>query len=175
MTFLDGRQGAVRSWICQSKHSATFQDLFLVCVGKLCLRALLHLKPREELRSSPFSPGATRSAVKATGAKAHSLIAQVYARRGCHGPSPALPCVAFPRRRDRGLALAGSGGAPRPPQSAGLHDLPLLPASPRTGVHPAAHLPLHQGLIAHGEHLKHRCSGWSEDLHRQRGWAPEVA
>ena len=34
---------------------------------------------------------------------------------------------------------------------------------------------LHQGLIAHGEHLTHRCSGWSEDLHRQRGWAPEVA
>jgi hypothetical protein len=34
---------------------------------------------------------------------------------------------------------------------------------------------LHQGLIAHGEHLSHRCSGWTEDLHRQRGWAPEVA
>ena len=34
---------------------------------------------------------------------------------------------------------------------------------------------LHQGLIAQGEHLSHRCSGWSEDLHRQRGWAPEVA
>ena len=34
---------------------------------------------------------------------------------------------------------------------------------------------LHQGLNAHGEHLTHRCSGWSEDLHRQRGWAPEVA
>ncbi|MFM9088834.1 MAG: galactose oxidase [Cyanobium sp.] len=34
---------------------------------------------------------------------------------------------------------------------------------------------LQQGLIAYGEHLTHRCSGWSEDLHRQRGWAPEVA
>ena len=34
---------------------------------------------------------------------------------------------------------------------------------------------LHQGLIAHGDHLTHRCSGWTEDLHRQRGWAPEVA
>jgi len=34
---------------------------------------------------------------------------------------------------------------------------------------------LHQGLIAHGEHLTHRCSSWSEDLHRHRGWAPEVA
>jgi hypothetical protein len=34
---------------------------------------------------------------------------------------------------------------------------------------------LHQGLIAHGEHLTHRYSGWTEDLHRHRGWAPEVA
>jgi hypothetical protein len=34
---------------------------------------------------------------------------------------------------------------------------------------------LHQGLISHGEHLTHRCSGWTEDLHRQQGWAPEVA
>lgn len=34
---------------------------------------------------------------------------------------------------------------------------------------------LHRDLIAHGEHLMHRSSGWSEDLHRQRGWVPEVA
>jgi hypothetical protein len=34
---------------------------------------------------------------------------------------------------------------------------------------------LHQGLIAHGDHLTHRCSGWTEDLHRQRDWAPELA
>jgi len=27
---------------------------------------------------------------------------------------------------------------------------------------------LHQGLIAHSEHLSHRCSCWAEDLHRQR-------
>jgi hypothetical protein len=30
-------------------------------------------------------------------------------------------------------------------------------------------------LIAHGEHLTHRCSGWTQEQHRQRGWAPEVA
>ena len=41
-------------------------------------------------------------------------------------------------------------------------DIPLL----------ACHL--HQGLIAHGEHLTRRCSGWTENLRRQRGWAPEV-
>lgn len=34
---------------------------------------------------------------------------------------------------------------------------------------------LHQGLIAHGQHLSHRCSSWTEELHRSQGWAPEVA
>ena len=34
---------------------------------------------------------------------------------------------------------------------------------------------LHQGLIAHGEHLVSRCQGWNADMTRQRGWAPEVA
>jgi hypothetical protein len=34
---------------------------------------------------------------------------------------------------------------------------------------------LHQGLIAHGEHLTSRCRGWTDDLVRQKGWAPEVS
>ena len=34
---------------------------------------------------------------------------------------------------------------------------------------------LHQGLLAHGEHLTRRCQGWTKDQVRQRGWAPEVA
>ena len=34
---------------------------------------------------------------------------------------------------------------------------------------------LNQGLIAHGEHLTSRCQGWTDDMVRQRGWAPEVA
>ena len=34
---------------------------------------------------------------------------------------------------------------------------------------------LHQGLLAQGEHLIRRCQGWTEDMTRQRGWAPEVA
>jgi len=34
---------------------------------------------------------------------------------------------------------------------------------------------LHQGLIAHGEHLTSRCQGWTDDMVRQNGWAPEVA
>ncbi|TVS03964.1 MAG: galactose oxidase [Cyanobium sp. PLM2.Bin73] len=33
---------------------------------------------------------------------------------------------------------------------------------------------LHQGLLAHGEHLTHRCPNWTEDLARLRGWAPEA-
>jgi hypothetical protein len=34
---------------------------------------------------------------------------------------------------------------------------------------------LHQGLIGQGEHLTSRCQGWSDDMARQRGWAPEIA
>ena len=34
---------------------------------------------------------------------------------------------------------------------------------------------LHQGLLAHGEHLTRRCQGWTDDMTRQRGWCPEVA
>ena len=33
---------------------------------------------------------------------------------------------------------------------------------------------LHQGLIAHGEHLTQRCQGSTDDLVRQRGWAPRA-
>jgi hypothetical protein len=34
---------------------------------------------------------------------------------------------------------------------------------------------VHQGLIAHGEHLTRRCSGWMENRYWQRGWVAEVA
>jgi hypothetical protein len=33
---------------------------------------------------------------------------------------------------------------------------------------------LHQGLIAQGDHLISRCQGWTDDMARQRGWAPEA-
>jgi hypothetical protein len=33
---------------------------------------------------------------------------------------------------------------------------------------------LHQGLLAQGEHLTHRCQGWTDDMTRQRRWAPEA-
>lgn len=33
---------------------------------------------------------------------------------------------------------------------------------------------LHQGLIGHGEQLTRRCRHWTEELHHQRGWAPEA-
>ena len=26
-----------------------------------------------------------------------------------------------------------------------------------------------------GDPLTHRCNGWTEELHRQRGWTPEAA
>ncbi|TWB86853.1 hypothetical protein FB106_1313 [Synechococcus sp. Ace-Pa] len=44
---------------------------------------------------------------------------------------------------------------------AGVNCIPLLTCQ------------LHQGLLVQGEHLTHRCHGWTEDLSRQRGWAPE--
>jgi hypothetical protein len=46
---------------------------------------------------------------------------------------------------------------------AGVNGIPLLTCQ------------LHQGLIAHGEHLTSRCQGWTDHLVRQKGWAPEVA
>jgi hypothetical protein len=46
---------------------------------------------------------------------------------------------------------------------AGVNCIPLLTCQ------------LHQGLIAHGEHLSSRCQGWTDDMTRQQGWAPEVA
>jgi len=46
---------------------------------------------------------------------------------------------------------------------AGVNCIPLLTCQ------------LHQGLLAHGEHLTRRCTGWTEDMTRQRGWCPEVA
>ena len=33
---------------------------------------------------------------------------------------------------------------------------------------------LHRGQIAQGEHLIRRCQGWTDDVVRQRGWAPEL-
>jgi hypothetical protein len=29
--------------------------------------------------------------------------------------------------------------------------------------------------MAQGEHLTHRCQGWTDHMTRQRGWCPEVA
>jgi len=33
---------------------------------------------------------------------------------------------------------------------------------------------LYRGQIAQGEHLIRRYQGWTDDMVRQRGWAPEV-
>lgn len=34
---------------------------------------------------------------------------------------------------------------------------------------------LYEGLRNQGEHLSRRCQGWTDDLARQRGWAPQGA
>ncbi len=41
---------------------------------------------------------------------------------------------------------------------AGVNCIPLLTCQ------------LHQGLLAHGEHLTRRCQGWTDDMTRQRWW-----
>jgi hypothetical protein len=46
---------------------------------------------------------------------------------------------------------------------AGVNCIPLLTCQ------------LHQGLLAHGEHLTRHCLGWTDDMTRQRGWCPEEA
>jgi hypothetical protein len=46
---------------------------------------------------------------------------------------------------------------------AGVNCIPLLTCQ------------LHQGMIAQGGHLTHRCQGWTDDMVQQRCWAPEVA
>jgi hypothetical protein len=46
---------------------------------------------------------------------------------------------------------------------AGVNCIPVL----------ACHL--HQSLIPHGEHLTSRCQGWTDDMVRQRSWAPGAA
>ncbi|MCP9889380.1 galactose oxidase [Cyanobium sp. ATX 6A2] len=33
---------------------------------------------------------------------------------------------------------------------------------------------LRQSLLAQGEHLTHRCQGWTDDMAQQRGWAPKA-
>jgi hypothetical protein len=32
---------------------------------------------------------------------------------------------------------------------------------------------LHQALVAQGEHLTSRCQGWTDNMVRQKDWAPE--
>jgi hypothetical protein len=43
---------------------------------------------------------------------------------------------------------------------------------PGANCNPLLTCHLHGGLIAHGEHPTHRCQGWTDDMVRQRGWAP---
>ena len=43
----------------------------------------------------------------------------------------------------------------------------------RANCNPVLTCQLHQGLIAHGEHLTSRCQGWTDDMARQRSCAPE--
>jgi hypothetical protein len=103
-----------------------------------------------------------------------SLLVQVYAWRGLMATSRIRPtavaassdCEAWPYLDE---------GVLRPSRSrkvcmtchwfrhhAGAECIPVLTCQ------------LHRGQIAQGEHLIRRCQGWTDDMVRQRGWAPEV-
>ena len=73
------------------------------------------------------------------------------------------------------MALSRRRRAAQDPQPQGLHDLPQFRHHAGANCIPLLTCQLQQGLIAHGEHLTSRCQGWTDDMVRQRGWAPEVA
>lgn len=56
-----------------------------------------------------------------------------------------------------------------PPLPQGLPHLPLVSPPRRGDFIPTLTCQLHQGLLAHGEHLIRRCQGWTEDHEGQRG------
>ena len=74
----------------------------------------------------------------------------------------------------RELALPGSRHSPLQPEPQGVHDLPQFRHHAGPECIPVLTCQLHRGLIAQGEHLLNRCQGWTDDMARQRGWAPEV-
>jgi len=78
------------------------------------------------------------------------------------------------KSRLRGLALPGRGRAAPQPEPQGVHDLPQFRHHAEAECIPMLTCQLHRGQIAQGEHLIRRCQGWTDDMARQRGWAPEV-
>jgi hypothetical protein len=72
------------------------------------------------------------------------------------------------------MAISGSGRCSGAQKEGG--QLPPLGQAGRAGrvlMSSGFTCQLHQGLIAHGEHLTSRCQGWTEDQVRQKCWAPE--
>lgn len=76
------------------------------------------------------------------------------------GVATLLPPRALPQGEERGLALAYSGTAPFQRQPRACMTCRWFSHHSRLNCIPV---------------LTHRCSGWTEDLHPHRGWAPEVA
>ena len=111
------------------------------------------------------------------------------ARRLCGRASPVAPCSCTQGRRtaawrvspgSRSWALlapyrwAQSGAA-----CAGEERLAVLTSNAGGSIHESeamtmvARAQALQPALAHGEHLTHRCQGWTDDMTRQRGWCPE--
>jgi hypothetical protein len=100
-------------------------------------------------QKQPLSTTAEPIRQDATGA---TVLVHVYALAMIHG-------CPFPPARSRKVCMTCHWFR----HHAGVNCIPVLTCQ------------LHQGLIAHGEHLTSRCQGWTDDLVRQKGWAPEVA
>jgi len=139
---------------------------------------------KDPLAQRPRAPMARGSFAKRVAQRpcqpTQSLLVQVYA---CKGLVMALSRPRSARSVAAAVEAAGDcevwpyldGDVLRPSRSrkvcmtchwfrhqAGAQCIPLLTCQ------------LHQGLIAQGDHLTNRCQGWTDDMTRQRGWAPEA-
>lgn len=100
--------------------------------------------------------------------------AQGFTRESRHGAEPALQLCSLPTKFSRGMALPRSGRAGHQPQPQSLHDLPQV-SPPRGGeLRPSAHRPAAPRPVGPRCTSNHRCQRWTDDMTRERGWAPEA-
>ena len=133
-------------------------------------------RPRAPMARGSFVKGAAQRSPQPS----QSLLVQVYARKGlvmalsrsrstrsvAAAVEAAGDCEAWPyldgdvllASRSRKVCMTCHWFR----HHAGAQCIPLLTCQ------------LHQGLIAQGDHLLNRCQGWTDDMTRQRGLAPEA-
>ena len=144
-------------------------------VEKRAAKVPLAQRPRVPMARGSFVKGAAQRPRQPT----QSLLVQVYALRGLMALSRSRSA------RSVAVAVEAAGDCEAWPYLDG--DV-LLPSRSRkvcmtchwfrhhAGAQciPLLTCQLHQGLVAQGDHLLNRCQGWTDDMQRQRGWAPEA-